>query len=305
MPDPRRTAPWRPETRPRAAWDALATRLVVTSRPRQTAGSPGHRERAAQRQRAARCGRAARHQPNCPQHPATGRTNARSAPGRRYASPIPHAGGEIVSRHFEDIIRLNSQRLADLKKTTAELERELSDARVLAGTGAERRSRPTRRTRLPEEAPEARRYDPYEDYLQATNSAMFAGYAAPESAPDYGSFIPDAPAPEYGRYIPDDLALSPEQRTEVLISHGRHSAYRRGLSGRSRISMAVAGLAAFITILVIVVSSGGASWPASVAMVRSEIDRACRRTLTCGRSRARSTSPALRAPGRSCGCSRC
>ncbi len=31
MPDPRRTAPWRPETRPRAAWDALATRLVVAA----------------------------------------------------------------------------------------------------------------------------------------------------------------------------------------------------------------------------------------------------------------------------------
>ncbi len=178
-----------------------------------------------------------------------------------------------MSRHFEDIIRLNSQRLADLKKTAAELERELSDARV--SLERELSDPADAQNTFAGRAPEARRYDPYEDYLQATNSGMFAGYAAPESAPDYGSFVPEEPAPEYGRYIPDDLALSPEQRTEVLISHGRHSAYRRGLSGRTRISMAVAGLAAFITILVIIVGSGGASWPASVAMVRSEIDRAC------------------------------
>ena len=35
-----------------------------------------------------------------------------------------------MTTHFENIIRQNIQRLADLKKTTAELERELSDTRV-------------------------------------------------------------------------------------------------------------------------------------------------------------------------------
>ena len=42
----------------------------------------------------------------------------------------PHARGETVTTHFEDIIRQNSQRLDDLKKTTEELQRELSEARV-------------------------------------------------------------------------------------------------------------------------------------------------------------------------------
>ena len=35
-----------------------------------------------------------------------------------------------MTTHFEDIIRQNSQRLADLKKTTEDLQRELSEARV-------------------------------------------------------------------------------------------------------------------------------------------------------------------------------
>ena len=35
-----------------------------------------------------------------------------------------------MTTHFEDIIRQNSQRLDDLKKTTEELQRELSEARV-------------------------------------------------------------------------------------------------------------------------------------------------------------------------------
>lgn len=178
-----------------------------------------------------------------------------------------------MSRHFEDIIRLNSQRLADLKKTTAELERELSDARI----SLERElSHPAdARNSLAGTVPDARRYDPYQDYQQAADTGMFAGYTAPESAPDYGSFVPQDPAPDYGSFVPEDLVLSPEQRTEVLINRGRHSAYRRGLSGRTRISMTVAGLAAAITILVIIISAGGASWPASVGTVQAEIGKAC------------------------------
>ena len=35
-----------------------------------------------------------------------------------------------MTTHFEDIIRQNSQRLADLRKTTEDLQRELSEARV-------------------------------------------------------------------------------------------------------------------------------------------------------------------------------
>ncbi len=68
---------------------------------------------------------------------------------------------------------------------------------------------------------------------------------------------------------------SPDARTEALVSQGRHSAFRRGLSLRSKVVIGVALLAALITILAMILSGGGASWPASVATVQSEIGKAC------------------------------
>ncbi len=67
----------------------------------------------------------------------------------------------------------------------------------------------------------------------------------------------------------------PDERTEALLSHGRHSAYRRGLSNRSKVAIGIALLVGLITILVLVLSGGGASWPPSVATVQGEISKAC------------------------------
>jgi hypothetical protein len=68
---------------------------------------------------------------------------------------------------------------------------------------------------------------------------------------------------------------SPDARTETLVTQGRAGAYKRGLSNRSRLAIGIALLAALITVLAIVLSSGGASWPASVATVQSDITKAC------------------------------
>jgi hypothetical protein len=69
---------------------------------------------------------------------------------------------------------------------------------------------------------------------------------------------------------------SPEERTETLLSHGRHSAYHHGLSNRSKLIIAIALLVVLlITILVLVLSGGGASWPPSVAVVQAEVAKAC------------------------------
>jgi hypothetical protein len=68
---------------------------------------------------------------------------------------------------------------------------------------------------------------------------------------------------------------SPDARTETLVTQGRLGAYKRGLSNRSKLAIGIALLAAVITILVTVLSGGGASWPASVATVQSEITKAC------------------------------
>jgi hypothetical protein len=68
---------------------------------------------------------------------------------------------------------------------------------------------------------------------------------------------------------------SPDARTETLVTQGRPGAYKRGLSNRSKLAIGIVLLAALVTVLAIVLSSGGASWPASVATVQSEITRAC------------------------------
>jgi hypothetical protein len=68
---------------------------------------------------------------------------------------------------------------------------------------------------------------------------------------------------------------SPDARTETLVTQGRAGAYKRGLSNRSKLAIGIALLVALITVLAIVLSSGGASWPASVATVQSDITKAC------------------------------
>ena len=68
---------------------------------------------------------------------------------------------------------------------------------------------------------------------------------------------------------------SVDARTDTLLSQGRHSAYRRGLSLRVKVAIGIAVLVAFITTLVIILSGPGASWPASVATVQGEMTKAC------------------------------
>jgi hypothetical protein len=89
------------------------------------------------------------------------------------------------------------------------------------------------------------------------------------SSPESGHFPDGADAEEAGR--------SDERRTEELVSHGRHSTYRRGLRHRRMVMIIAAAVAAVlaITIGVIILSAGGASWPASVATVQTEAVRAC------------------------------
>lgn len=67
----------------------------------------------------------------------------------------------------------------------------------------------------------------------------------------------------------------PDARTESLVTQGRRGAYRPGLSNRSKLAIGIGLLSALIAVLVLVLSSGGASWPASVATVQSEIAKAC------------------------------
>ena len=85
-------------------------------------------------------------------------------------------------------------------------------------------------------------------------------------------------APRTNGY-PDAGVGGPDQRTEVLINRGRRNVQPRGVKRwaghwRAIAAGAVAVLAAIIA-MAVALGGGGASWPASVATVRSEIAVAC------------------------------
>jgi hypothetical protein len=149
--------------------------------------------------------------------------------------------------HSEYNIRPEGQRLADLKNETAELERKLIDARVS----------------LERELAQA-------DYSQESTlgqmhdaDRMSDLYSAPQPARDYGSSTS-------GHQV-----HSPEGRTEILVNHGRGSAYYPGISRGRKIAAGTAIVAVLVAVLVMMLSGGGASWPSSVATVQSEAAKAC------------------------------
>ncbi len=166
-----------------------------------------------------------------------------------------------MRRHFQYNIRPNSRRLADLKNRAAELERKLSDARVslereLAHSARGRKAAPSQFQGTYSSVLEdvGREYDA---------DSMSAGYAAPNSAQGHG------------RANSGRQAYSPEGRTEVLVNHGRRSAYYPRLSPGRKVAIGTAVIAAGVAIAVMTLTGGGASWPASVATVQSQAGQAC------------------------------
>jgi len=67
----------------------------------------------------------------------------------------------------------------------------------------------------------------------------------------------------------------PDERTTALINNGRRSVHHVSLRRGKRTTIALAVGAAIVIFLVTVVFRHGASWPASVATVQSEITAAC------------------------------
>jgi hypothetical protein len=161
------------------------------------------------------------------------------------------------------------QRVADLKNKAEELERELLDARMslereLAQPAYGRASAhgQTLRTRrcAQDDASRGRAADPRHDHAADMLSAF-----GPAPEPSFGYGSADA-ADEF--YASDD-------RTEVIVNHGRRNAYHPGRP-RGRI---MAGGAAFAAVLGAIVATmllrSGPSWPVSVATVQSEAATAC------------------------------
>ena len=108
--------------------------------------------------------------------------------------------------------------------------------------------------------------------------AHYAEDSLPYYSPDEPPFVGEVPRYKTG-YRGDEAGLPGDEvhasnPTVGIVSHGRQGAYRRGLSRRS--SLAIAGAAVVLaTVLAVIISSGGASWPASVATVQAEVVKAC------------------------------
>ena len=173
--------------------------------------------------------------------------------------------------HFVDDSRPKSQRVADLRNQTAELERKLANARMsldreLAQSAYNRAVTchgQRARRRLPDEPGFS------EDAERA------AGYPQPE--PGYG----DVPVFSGGSAVADDSAFAddavhpPRERTDVLVNHGRRTVTHQRFSHGCKTAAGAAAAAVLIAVLAITIFRGGASWPPSVAVVQSEAARAC------------------------------
>ena len=190
-----------------------------------------------------------------------------------------------MSTYFEDIIRLKSEHLADLKKTTADLEREISDAR----DGLQRQFSQSRAERAasagyPGEACQCADCQPQQARVPTPRRPA---YPAPRLDFD---FAPGQAEPaeterfDVGRYAadlagadPDAASAAPDaDRTTVLINKGRSSAHRPKLAVSRKLVIAAIAVVTLLVLLILVLTSGpGASWPASVARVQGWMEQAC------------------------------
>src|SRR5579875_3222991 len=75
--------------------------------------------------------------------------------------------------------------------------------------------------------------------------------------------------------IEGDRAQAPQDRTRRLVDNGRSNAYAPGWSRTRKLVVAGAAGVVAVVILALVLASGGASWPASVARVQAVVTKAC------------------------------
>lgn len=162
----------------------------------------------------------------------------------------------------DNSVRPSGRRLADLRNKAAALERQLLDARASLDHELE-------------QSPRGRPVAPGHSREPAGRPAGHRSYRRDDTDP--AEFYLD---PELDYVHDGDEENHParpsEARTEILFARGRGSAYKPGLSQPSKIAIGAALAAALITIAVIVLTGGGASWPSSVAVVQKQAEVACK-----------------------------
>jgi hypothetical protein len=165
-----------------------------------------------------------------------------------------------VSTYPDHILRVGSQHLAELKRKAAEFERQLWDAH-------ESLEQEIEQTGFVTERPMDGQRESFRWTAEDATDLDADGQAQLGLAPAPGGVDADAA----------NRAKSPEERTSRLIDHGRrppkptHRARKLVLIG-----LAVAVVAALLTVLVLALSRPGPSWPTSVATVQRQIATACR-----------------------------
>ena len=149
--------------------------------------------------------------------------------------------------HSDTRARSAIQKLTDLERKRAELERKIIDTRAALDR---RRAQARQAWGMP-----------------ADQDAAYAD----EMPPD-----PDVATPGDGYDSLGAQAYGPEERTAILINRGRSSAPDRHVPRAVKIAIILAIFIGLLIALIVMVQPGpGASWPASVARVQGEIAKAC------------------------------
>ena len=157
----------------------------------------------------------------------------------------------------EYLTRRDSQRVSYLRRRAADLERKLSEARESL----------ERELDEADDTPEL----PWDEVRWDVPGLHHTHGEVPEPVFYAGAET----EPDDDRDAPGDYEDPAGSRTEVIITRGRRSSYRRRLPRRRVLAAIGAAIAVLVIVLVIVLEIGGASWPASVATVQAQVTKAC------------------------------
>jgi hypothetical protein len=157
----------------------------------------------------------------------------------------------------EYLTRRDSQRVAYLRRRAADLERKLSEARESLD----------RELDQADDAPEL----PWDELRWDVPGRHHGHGEVAEPVFRAGAQT----EPDDDRDAPGDYEDPAGSRTEVIITRGRRSSYRRRLPRRRVLAAIGAAIAVLVIVLVIMLEIGGASWPASVATVQAQVTKAC------------------------------
>jgi hypothetical protein len=193
-----------------------------------------------------------------------------------------------MTNEFENFNDRDEEWLRELELRATDLENDLFDWR-------EAHSRELADSSYGRDGTPPRSMDGRPGMLRAQPRPAQPGRTPPQPARPLDDELADVPPYAIEEDEPDDdlttvigtagrpgwPGASAQQRTQALIDRGRRSASRGG-AGRARMPksrkgvLAVAGVAAVITIASLFIFRSSPGWPASVASVQSQIETACK-----------------------------